>query len=189
MPRTSRLAPAPKGSAAGGSMAGALLLMLAVSALVVVGIMMGKSAKQTPAPTPEPERVNPFAHMDYSDEGPKAGAWDDAGAMSAAEVDALLSSVEFKDELNNWERARDMQSEAKDLMAEFQELRGDGDADWHEVAAKAKKKYEEALQRGEVYHDALSAAIGDNEPQSTRLEKLLQAWRRDVMGLRKTVGD
>ena len=186
MPRATRLAPAPQGSNA-GSMAGILILMVALTAMVVLFIMTNKRVVSDGTPAPAPEPVDPFAHMDYSEDDAEATDWDEAGELSAAEVDAILASTEFQDELSNWDRARQLQGEAKDLMAAFQGEREAGDAGWRDKARDAKTKYEEALQRGEVYRDSLAGAIGEEDYQVRRLDKLLQAWRRDLMGLRKTV--
>ena len=187
MPRASRLAPAPKGPRS-GSMAGMLLLLLALTAMVVLFIMTNKRVASEQAQDPEPERVDPFAHMNYKDDDTRAKD-DDAGAKSVAEVAALLESVGFQDEVDNWTKARDLQGEAKDLMAAFQVERADGDPDWRVKAREAKRLYEDAVRRGEVYQDALVAEVGDGAYEAKRLDKLLQAWRRDLMGLRKTVGD
>lgn len=182
--------PTPSGPRAGGSPFGALLLVLAMAMMAVVYIMMAKGQQTGSGPAPSPaEPVDPFAGMSYTEDDVGRGPSDGADAKSAAEVDALLSSVAFEDEVDNWDRARDLQAEAKQLMVTFQGLRDDGDAGWRDPAREARAKYEDALLRGDVYRDALAESIGEEAYEVQRLDKLLQAWRRDVMGLRKTVGD
>ena len=82
MPRATRLAPAPQGSNA-GSMAGILILMVALTAMVVLFIMTNKRVVSDGTPAPAPEPVDPFAHMDYSEDDAEATDWDEAGELSA----------------------------------------------------------------------------------------------------------
>jgi hypothetical protein len=169
-------------------MAGMLLILAALSAMVLVYIMTAKreQVSQTTAVPAEP--VDPFAGMRYSDDHAAKGPKDDASVLEAAEITELLSSVEFESKLDSWEQARVLQGQAKELMESFQVLRQDGDPSWRDQAREARGLYEEAVQRADVYYQELTAAIGSSAYQATRVEKLLQAWRRDLIGLHKTVG-
>lgn len=166
-------------------MLAALFILVAVTLMVVVGIMFAKRAEPEVTPETESTPVNPFESMTYSDDHSPKQAKDDT---DPEEVARILESVEFQSKLNSWEEAQDLRGQAKVLMAEFQALREKGDADWHDKAREAKELYEEAVQKATVYFNELKDAVGADAYPTQRVEKLLVTWRRDLIGLHKTVG-
>lgn len=168
-------------------MLAALFILVAVTLMVVVGIMFGKRAAPTGTGTPEAEstKVNPFESMTYSDDNTPKKAKDET---DPEEVARILDSIEFESKLNSWEAAQDLRGQAKAKMAEFQALREEGDAAWHDAAREAKDLYEEAVQKATVYFNELKDAVGADAYPTQRVEKLLVTWRRDLIGLQKTVG-
>ena len=157
----------------------AFFVLAIIFGLVIFGIMLGKrkgARQEAKAQAEASEPVNPFEGMPYKDEDKALKNKDPFAGISEFESDAEL-----------WLKARDTFDRADALLAESAQLRADGDVSWRDKSAEAKELCEEALQRADVWREALVKETGEGSTEVKRLDKTLQKWRRTSMILHKTV--
>ncbi len=160
-----------------GSMFAALFLLVIISGVVVFSIMAGKRQQkheQANQSVEEEAPVDPFAHMNYTEEG------------LAKKVYEGTHSADFESEAELWLRARDVYAEVEALIEESTIKRNEGDIEWRNLTARAEELADEAVNRGEVWRSVLVKEVGEDSSDVARLDKTLQKWRRTWNMLRKT---
>lgn len=164
-----------KKSGAGAAIA-AFGVLGVLAAIIVLGIMASNKVKkdeEKPVVVEVPDR---WAGL--PPDAPKAKTKPVAGSG--------FSGASFESQETAWLDAQEVQSRAAELHSKSSELRLEGDAEWHDVAAQAKELYEEAMEKARAYRIVYAGEFGEDSTLTKRLDKKIEIWNRALVGLHKT---
>ncbi|MDG1498842.1 MAG: hypothetical protein P8N31_01780 [Planctomycetota bacterium] len=164
-----------KKSGAGAAVAAFGVLGVLV-AIIILGIMASNKAKQDVVKPPVVEVEDRWAGLPP----------DVPTARKKPVGGSGFSGASFESQEAAWLEAQEVQSRAAELHSKSSDLRLEGDAEWHNVAAEAKELYEEAVEKARAYRTVYAGEFGEDSTLTKRLDKKIEIWNRALVGLRKT---
>ncbi|MEM7305246.1 MAG: hypothetical protein AAF682_01185 [Planctomycetota bacterium] len=165
---------------------GGVILVAAVGVAFLVSRMQPPPEDKDDTPT---EKVDPFAGLAPDvPPGGKQPSGKGAQKKKKAASDPFAGLASLKDE-DVWVKASEAAERGMTLAQEASKAKLDGDRDvFKEKGKAAKKAFEEALDATADWEETMGKKHGYDSAEVNSVIKARNAWRQQLVALKKTVG-